>query len=208
MSKKFQRYFTALSSPWFLSIATHALLLALIIVYVSHQQLLNKEQQKAEITLRFIPNKPKAPTLTKQKIEQQPEQKIAKPEALKQVKEVATKQEQLQPQQDHNQPRIVEDISYIKNIYQLGSKQNPPPPYPRLAKLRKYEGTVKIEIMVNFRGTVLDAQIQQSSGYKILDEAALKTLKTWQFNIEAATQLALSEERQYKIIVPINFVLS
>ncbi len=58
---------------------------------------------------------------------------------------------------------------------------NPPPPYPRLARRRGLEGKVLMDVLVGVDGKVLDIKITQSSGYRILDRASLKTVQTWCF---------------------------
>jgi periplasmic protein TonB len=60
-------------------------------------------------------------------------------------------------------------------------RDNPPPAYPVLARKRGYEGTVILEAFVNTNGRVTDLKIHQSSGYAVLDEAALATVKDWHF---------------------------
>ena len=60
-------------------------------------------------------------------------------------------------------------------------RDNPPPAYPVLARKRGYEGTVILEVLVNKNGRVTDLKIYHSSGYAVLDEAGLSTVKDWQF---------------------------
>lgn len=58
---------------------------------------------------------------------------------------------------------------------------NPEPRYPKMAKKRGYEGTVLLSVHVNKEGKVDDLWLFESSGYKILDNAALKAVKDWTF---------------------------
>ncbi|CAB5154161.1 Ferric siderophore transport system, periplasmic binding protein TonB [Olavius algarvensis associated proteobacterium Delta 3] len=60
-------------------------------------------------------------------------------------------------------------------------RQSPPPRYPRLARKRGYEGTVILEVLVDRDGDVEDLKVHQSSGYKVLDKAALASVKRWIF---------------------------
>jgi protein TonB len=60
-------------------------------------------------------------------------------------------------------------------------RKNPPPKYPRLARKRGYEGTVILEVLVDTRGRVGDLRVLESSGYKVLDRAASKSVKDWLF---------------------------
>jgi periplasmic protein TonB len=58
----------------------------------------------------------------------------------------------------------------------------PEPTYPPLAQTHQYQGTATIEIFVDADGKITSAKVQKSSGYAILDEAALKVVKErWRF---------------------------
>lgn len=59
--------------------------------------------------------------------------------------------------------------------------QNPVPKYPRTARKRGYQGTVVLEVLVSQKGKVEDLRVFQSSGYSILDRAAITSVKAWQF---------------------------
>ena len=54
----------------------------------------------------------------------------------------------------------------------------PPPSYPSIAIRNRYQGTATIEIMVDASGVIVSAKLVKSSGYPILDEAALQVVKT------------------------------
>ena len=58
---------------------------------------------------------------------------------------------------------------------------NPRPDYPPLARRRGYEGRVVIRASVAPDGGVASAAVGQSSGYGILDRAALQAVKRWRF---------------------------
>jgi len=58
----------------------------------------------------------------------------------------------------------------------------PPPNYPGLAQRNRYQGTVTIEIAVDPAGNITDAKVQKSSGFPLLDEAAMDVVKKrWRF---------------------------
>ncbi len=60
-------------------------------------------------------------------------------------------------------------------------RENPEPPYPRLAQKRGYEGTVILSVLVDEDGLVDNLWVFETSGYNILDNAALKAVKDWIF---------------------------
>lgn len=63
-----------------------------------------------------------------------------------------------------------------------GDRSTPSPEYPRLALQRGYQGRVVIQFEVNERGEIARAEVERSSGYVMLDEAALNTVRTrWRF---------------------------
>ena len=59
--------------------------------------------------------------------------------------------------------------------------KNPPPKYPRTAIKRGYQGTTELMVLVNKNGSVDDLWLFESSGYSILDEVALQSVKNWLF---------------------------
>lgn len=61
--------------------------------------------------------------------------------------------------------------------YQL----NAPPQYPGLSRKRGQQGTVILQVLVNGEGRVADLLIDKSSGFALLDRAALKAVKNWIF---------------------------
>jgi protein TonB len=55
----------------------------------------------------------------------------------------------------------------------------PKPKYPRGAPARGWAGTVKIQLDITVDGTVRNVKVVRSSGFTILDSAAVKTISTW-----------------------------
>jgi len=68
-------------------------------------------------------------------------------------------------------------ITYAHPIY----KRNISPPYPLLARKRGYQGTVLLEVLVSKDGKAASIQLSRSSGYNILDRAAIKGVRGWLF---------------------------
>jgi protein TonB len=60
-------------------------------------------------------------------------------------------------------------------------QKNPPPEYPRLARRKGYEGIVVLEVLVDEEGRVEDMRLFRSSKHRILDRAAMASVKKWLF---------------------------
>lgn len=73
---------------------------------------------------------------------------------------------------------------------------HPIPIYPELAREKGWEGSVKIKISTDENGLVIEETLAESSGFKVLDEAAVKAVKEWR------THANLNRE-----VVPITFRL-
>jgi protein TonB len=75
--------------------------------------------------------------------------------------------------------------------------------YPSLARLNRWEGKVVVRAVIKETGDVADLRIAQSSGYDILDQDALETLKQ-------ATPLTLKQplgQPQIVVHIPISYKL-
>jgi protein TonB len=59
--------------------------------------------------------------------------------------------------------------------------KNPAPEYPANALLYGWEGEVWLRVTVDRSGAVSRITIEQSSNHQILDQAAVRTVKRWQF---------------------------
>jgi periplasmic protein TonB len=71
----------------------------------------------------------------------------------------------------------LETIHEAKPAY----RSNPSPKYPRIARIRGFQGNVLLEVLVNADGRVDDIKISKSSGYPVLDRSAESTVKQWLF---------------------------
>jgi len=65
--------------------------------------------------------------------------------------------------------------------YKSESLRNPPAHYPIYARKMHQEGTVMVLVEVLVDGSAGDVRIATSSGIKLLDQAALETIKQWHF---------------------------
>lgn len=82
-------------------------------------------------------------------------------------------------------------------------RENTPPVYPAIAKLRGYEGVVLVNAEILPDGRVGSAAISKSSGYTILDQSAMEAVKLWKFEPakKAGKPFAI------RVKLPIKFVL-
>jgi protein TonB len=67
------------------------------------------------------------------------------------------------------------------------------------------EGKVLLKVFVSREGGVLNIEISQSSGYEILDNAALEAVKNWRF--VPARQGETPRDEWVQVQVPVAFVL-
>jgi periplasmic protein TonB len=79
---------------------------------------------------------------------------------------------------------------------------NPAPAYPAMSKKLKEEGIVLLKILVTKEGRVAEVSIKNSSGFKRLDDVAIKTIKRWKFN--PATQAGVAIDYWYEIDFEFN----
>lgn len=59
--------------------------------------------------------------------------------------------------------------------------QNPKPAYPAISKRLGEQGKVVVRVLIGTDGTVQKAEIQQSSGFDRLDQAARTTVLKWRY---------------------------
>lgn len=77
------------------------------------------------------------------------------------------------------------------------------PRYPRLARKKGLEGIATLEVLFNQAGEQLSLTLVSSSGFNLLDKAALDAVKQWHFSAPDK-QIAYA----YKVRVPIRFSLN
>jgi len=75
----------------------------------------------------------------------------------------------------------------------------PPPVYPSSARRRGLEGVVVLWVRVSAAGELLDLGIEQSSGHPILDEAALRAVRKWQFQPATRGEEAVEGRLRFRV---------
>ena len=80
---------------------------------------------------------------------------------------------------------------------------NPPPIYPMEARKMGQQGTVVLSVRLTAEGTVEALAVKESSGYVLLDQAALRAVKRWQFQAGTFAGVPVG----WPVEVPIEFRL-
>jgi protein TonB len=80
---------------------------------------------------------------------------------------------------------------------------NPPPAYPAVSKRAGEHGRVVLRVRVDADGRVEAIEVQSTSGYPRLDEAALAAVRRWKFVPAKLGERAVAGWA----IVPVNFTL-
>jgi len=96
-------------------------------------------------------------------------------------------------------PSPLQMIHEARPIY----RSNPSPKYPKIARIRGYQGNVLLDVLVNKDGKVHDLKIYRSSGYPLLDRAAKSSVKLWLFE----PGMIGEEKVNMWVRVPIRFEL-
>lgn len=96
------------------------------------------------------------------------------------------------------------DSSGASPQYSGAGLSNAAPRYPYLARRQSQEGRVVLRVQVTADGAAAAVRLRQSSGYRLLDEAAVEAVKKWRFvpAIRAGAPVAGSVD------VPVSFKLT
>lgn len=81
--------------------------------------------------------------------------------------------------------------------------QNPKPPYPALSRRLGEQGKVVVRVLIEVDGTAREAEINQSSGFDRLDQAALEAVLRWRY--VPGRRAGVPQAMWFNI--PISFVL-
>lgn len=82
--------------------------------------------------------------------------------------------------------------------------KNTPPHYPEIARRNGWEGRVMVRVEVSADGRPLSTSIAKSSGYGVLDRAALRAVKSWRFQPRTISGITSAGT----VEVPVNFALN
>lgn len=82
--------------------------------------------------------------------------------------------------------------------------ENPRPKYPELARRRRFQGTVIVEVLVKKDGRAGDVRVSRSSGHPSLDRAALAAVRKWLFKPGSENGTVVD----MRVKIPIRFQLN
>lgn len=156
----------------------------------SNQKNINVSLVNANITK----NKAEIPQLELQKEQQNNTKKISKENTKKANKKVIRKKSNnseniKQVKKDNWQNQIRKQFNKLKKQHLF---------YPLAAIQNNIEGVVEVKIFLDNNGNVIISRIENSSGYEILDNAALRAVKTIK---------SLEENAPREFILPVRFSL-
>jgi protein TonB len=90
-------------------------------------------------------------------------------------------------------------------VLQARFRVTPPPPlYPRRALSQQQEGTVMVRCLIDEQGAAREIKLHASSGYPLLDKAALQAVGEWQFMPETVNGRAVA----VWVEVPVRFQIN
>ncbi len=69
----------------------------------------------------------------------------------------------------------------VESRYDVAALNNPKPPYPLSARRNGAQGRVILSVQVSAGGASNEVLLKRSSGYAVLDDAALQTVRRWRF---------------------------
>ncbi len=163
---------------------------------------------RVDLQIRQLPKKKKETPLV-----QKPEEKSKpkppppkKPVPAKEQLAPKRKQEEIEKKnaQEKNEEYISQELEKPRMIKRAEYLSNPAPKYPDVSRRRRQEGVVTLLVEIDARGFVSKLQIQKSSGFSALDEAAEKAVSTWRFSPAEVS----GRQQSSKVLVPVSFKLS
>jgi TonB family protein len=131
-------------------------------------------------------------------------------------KEVVKKTNVLPIKKEKSETKQVESVEKLKELpltstttfvaadsrpYML---ENEKPVYPATARRRGMQGVVLLSVKVNKEGYVEKIAVLQTSGFRVLDRSALKSVESWRF-IPAKSG---NENIASQMEIPIRFILN
>ncbi len=92
-----------------------------------------------------------------------------------------SKQSKTEQKVEKKQPKKKPSNAQSKIVYKANIKNQSALQYPKSALRREIEGKVVLNILVDKKGTPVEVKVVTSSGFSILDNAAISSAKAWSF---------------------------
>lgn len=131
------------------------------------------------------------------KEKKQPDRKKMKDKSNEKLKETVKK---VSSETQANQAAASSPVLVDKATFKVRPSQ---PNYPRMAKRKGMEGTVLLEVWLDENGDQTNLSLLKSSGFDLLDDAAIEAVKKWQFNGHKENGVALA----HRVRIPVRFNL-
>jgi protein TonB len=214
------------------SILFHAVLFGALGIFgfSTNKPALQQEDNLVTLTLVAAPDEPAAPSSVvkvvtpavvqplalekpvpieprKQPMPPEPQPVVPIPQPV-QVVVVAKPVSQTEFQGDASSPKPGTDAITMQAQPDVQAKpnylKNPEPVYPELARRRRQEGLVLLAVKITAQGRAERVEIKKSSGFFLLDNAAVEAVRDWEFQPARIGSLSLESE----IEVPVRFELT
>jgi protein TonB len=119
------------------------------------------------------------------------------------------------PQQKHSAPHSVPGAAALEGAASHGAAagplssharylNNPKPEYPEGARQMRQQGVVELNVLVGADGRPAEVGVSRSSGFPMLDTAAVQAVRRWIFEPARAGGLPVSS----RVEVPVRFSLA
>lgn len=83
-------------------------------------------------------------------------------------------------------------------------RNNPKPKYPEQSRRLRQAGQVLVDVEVSTEGQAVSVKLKRSSGFSLLDDAALEAVRRWTFEPARTAGMPM----QSRVVVPVRFDLS
>lgn len=161
----------------------------------------DSESVKAESQAKLQPVEPpprKVEPAAKRQPQTQPmvrpnPESVAVPAAAEAAPQLQAQPEPTQPLQEKvaeaapmPEPAAKEVVAEPELVYQpprfgVAYLRNPSPEYPPISRRLKEQGKVMLRVMVTAAGEPVSVELDKSSGFERLDQAAMEAVKQWRF---------------------------
>lgn len=164
------------------------------------EKIVTKKQAKKQLA---IVKKPKVKKIVKKPKVKKQVVIVEKPKVTKIVKKIEKKPKKIVKKTIKASKvlskNVGKDLSSI--LHKAKYRKQTPIIYPRRAIRRMQQGKVILKVQISSNGLPLEIEIKQSSGYLLLDNAAIKTVQTWEFEPQKNNNVVI----QSWVLVPVKF---